>query len=123
MYLLFACVTDPPVSSTAGDVEQSADSFASIPSPSFTLEEYIGQLDQSFSFGLPDADEARMRYLEWRSYGDSFCPGSGFQLQGIIEPCTASSGYTFSGMAGLMGSTTALHFPDSFEVGADCLAI
>ena len=114
--LLISCALTPSSLVSEDDIS----SWPAAAPPSFTLEEYVEQLNQSFSFGLPDADEARQRYLEWRSFGDSFCPGTGFQLQGIIEPCTASSGYTFSGMAGLMGSTTHIAFPDSFEVGADC---
>ena len=114
--LLLSCALPSSPSSVSEDSASPLDP----PPPSFTLEEYVGQLHQLFSFGIPDADGARRRYLDWRSFGDYFCPGTGFQLQGIIEPCTSSSGYTFSGMAGVMGSTTTLAFPDSFEVGADC---
>ena len=119
IYLFIACIGSPN-SLTSADTGNSSSNSASVPPPSLTLDQYIDQLEQAFSFGIPDADEARRRYFEWRSYGDSLCPGAGFQLQGIIEPCTASSGYTFSGMAGVIGSTTDLVLPDSFEIGADC---
>jgi len=94
-----------------------------IPELSFSIPEYSSQIQNMLGNGIPDAEEAKQAYLSWRSNGDAFCPGQGYQLQGIIEPCTASTGYIFSGMATIMGATTELSFPDAFEVGADCYII
>jgi hypothetical protein len=107
---------------TSGDVSDLSSSRKTMEVPPYTYEisQYKEQINTVWNLGLPDPEEAKQAYLEWRLNGDAFCPGQGFQLQGIIEPCTSSLDYTFSGMATIMGAITELSFPDEFEVGADC---
>jgi hypothetical protein len=106
--------------SLGGDSGVSTSLEITVPPPSLDLESSALQIREALSLGIPDPEEARLTYLDWRQNGDTFCPGHGYQLQGIIEPCTTSEGYVFSGMATMMGATNDLSFPDSFEMGADC---
>ncbi len=99
---------------------KNSDSGILVPPASYTLEEYQNQIQDTLTFGVPNAEEARLAYLSWMQNGDNNCPGSDYLLQGIIEPCTSNSGHVFSGLVSFMGSTNTLSFPDSYEVGADC---
>jgi len=96
------------------------DSGSLLPLPSYDLAEYQEQIQSALELGIPNSEDARLAYLSWMQNGDDDCPGSDYLLQGIIEPCTADSGYIFSGLVSFSGTTNTLHFPDSYDVGADC---
>jgi hypothetical protein len=96
------------------------DTGSLLPLPSYDLMEYQEQIQSTLELGIPNSEDARSAYLNWMQHGDNDCPGSDYLLQGVIEPCTSTSGYIFSGLVSFSGTTNTLYFPDSYEVGADC---
>lgn len=128
-YFLFGCsssevysFTHKPLWLISEDPEEQVE--VTPPAPLLTSSRVTELINTALSVGVVEPISARDTFLWLRYQGDLECPGdSPVQLMGMIEPCVSESGYTYSGLTILRGTSGPISFPDTFNFVADCYII